>query len=1535
MKNTYLLAGCLLLARLVFGQSHTKLIQPQTPQAIQPGMSAAQLSGLHEYTYVDGIGRVIQKNQSGFSKSGKDLIQPIVYELSGQATKNYLPYTKNSGGIFNPDALNDQALFYQSTPQVSSSTHPFAISIFDNSPLRTLAEKGEPGTDFQPGEHSMQFLERPNKLEDQILIMELNPLTGIPEVKKQGYNQVQALNFDDPGQGNITYQPSSNLVNCTQTPGVLVSPNSGSNTKWAFGFNRNSVSGKIQIQLPAGRFRLVLDYLLPFGGSPIPYIRNTGTNQIIASTWSTGNTWKELLVDIPISTGIQNLEISCSGPSSLLLVDNIRILDLNQPSNLPAYYPAGSLWIQEQTDENGHRSLEAFDQQGLKIFTRRFGVTDPIETYSIYTNRGLLASILQPEAVRQLIQTGYQVNSQAPGAANGKTLYELYSFRYQYDYLNRLIRKTEPGNLLTEFVYDKLNRPVMSQDNALRKEGKWLVQKYDVLGREIMKLIFVTEKGMTRQQLQDIMDMQSEVAEKSIGTNLFYSLNVFPQSSFSDTLTINYYDSYDASRDGLKEWNHLKATFIKQPSIEIPLGQLTVVKQKSLGQQAGAWTSTVIGYDPELRNNVNYQTNPEGGIHVENTQLDFNGRVIMIQYQHSYRGAIPTLEWTLKKEYDPAGREKFTLITPPGMTEMLMRQLDYNELGQVSKKSIHSYFPGHPFLQTLDYTYHIRGWLKSINNPHNLGKYKLFAMSLNYNEGFLHSNTGGVFGATKQYNGNISAMQWSSKRDEVLRGFTFSYDEFDRITRADFFGRSKNGLKHENGRYQTEGISYDLNGNILSMHHHGQIVSQRTNNPSDYGWIDHLNYTYSGNQLESVSDGVALPASGLNDFPDRAKNGKDYEYDENMRLKTDKNQEIQLISYNVLGLVQTIEWKNGDYLINNYDAGGTKWRSRFYHQGKCLEDLEYYGPAVYRNGMLDIIHHEEGRLVAEKQVSNGIVTGLTGKYLYHYDYRDHLGNTRMTYTPALDPNGNWKCTYEEGDYDSGEGEGDTNFDPNDDEPVFGGKSAPIKTNEMAHEGIYSGKMDKPFGTHIRFDVQMSDTVRAKAYAFVKENKKSDIPGNPGWLLQLLSLHPGVKQVGPDGTSGNSKPIIGINTVPLLLEAGKVMQGIPNVERMKGHLVIRTLDSNGNVVGLQSVGVNTEGVWTELENELVINNPLAKEAEIFVGASEGNLVYFDDIAVERKRMLANILQENHYYPYGLNIKGLEYTDAGPDTNHYALMTGKELVMRNHLEYYDFGARMYDPRIGRWISPDPLANRREWLSTYNYCQDNPINRIDPTGELDDDYFIRNNGSIVVKKTDDKFDRFFIETNQKITKNLLIRTYSLAIQLEKNDAGLLALPASFKGEGFGFTYTGSPNENYISGPAFAGLLGALKEAQFSDISLNHWSNSDGSSPKPSRSHKNGEVGDIRPLRLDHSGEPVLTTNSEFDANRNEKLIRALKKFGWRSILSEKNSFTGYITPGTTHYSGYRSRKSGNWINVRHNNHFHIQKFKPNLKPFTPFHQ
>lgn len=46
-------------------------------------------------------------------------------------------------------------------------------------------------------------------------------------------------------------------------------------------------------------------------------------------------------------------------------------------------------------------------------------------------------------------------------------------------------------------------------------------------------------------------------------------------------------------------------------------------------------------------------------------------------------------------------------------------------------------------------------------------------------------------------------------------------------------------------------------------------------------------------------------------------------------------------------------------------------------------------------------------------------------------------------------------------------------------------------------------------------------------------------------------------------------------------------------------------------------------------------------------------------------------------------------------------------------YDFGARLYDPRVGRWLSLDPLASKYAGVSPYAFAANNPVLLVDPNG------------------------------------------------------------------------------------------------------------------------------------------------------------------------------------------------------------------------------
>jgi RHS repeat-associated protein len=90
--------------------------------------------------------------------------------------------------------------------------------------------------------------------------------------------------------------------------------------------------------------------------------------------------------------------------------------------------------------------------------------------------------------------------------------------------------------------------------------------------------------------------------------------------------------------------------------------------------------------------------------------------------------------------------------------------------------------------------------------------------------------------------------------------------------------------------------------------------------------------------------------------------------------------------------------------------------------------------------------------------------------------------------------------------------------------------------------------------------------------------------------------------------------------------------------------------------------------------------------------------------------AHVLQQNHYYPFGLRMSEISYT-GGTDNIH--LYNGKELQEDFDLDWYDYGARFYDPALASWHSVDPRAEKYYHYSPYTYTLNNPMRFIDPDG------------------------------------------------------------------------------------------------------------------------------------------------------------------------------------------------------------------------------
>ncbi len=75
-------------------------------------------------------------------------------------------------------------------------------------------------------------------------------------------------------------------------------------------------------------------------------------------------------------------------------------------------------------------------------------------------------------------------------------------------------------------------------------------------------------------------------------------------------------------------------------------------------------------------------------------------------------------------------------------------------------------------------------------------------------------------------------------------------------------------------------------------------------------------------------------------------------------------------------------------------------------------------------------------------------------------------------------------------------------------------------------------------------------------------------------------------------------------------------------------------------------------------------------------------------------------------YNGKLKRSVNPDASGEEQQF-LLNGRELG------WYDYGARFYDPQIGRWHSVDPLAELYTTMSPFTYCFNNPIRYVDPNG------------------------------------------------------------------------------------------------------------------------------------------------------------------------------------------------------------------------------
>lgn len=173
-----------------------------------------------QVSYMDGLGRPIQRITQQGSPLQKDIVQFMVYDQYGRQSKQYLPYTSaTNDGSLQVNPVTVQQSFYQTAgQQIATDNAPFAVTLYDNSPLERVLESGAPGSDWQPGNHTVKGQFRLNTTADNIMIWTVNGPTNTY------YSETQ-LSVND-----VTDENGNHVLSFTNKLGQLVSKKVQANT---------------------------------------------------------------------------------------------------------------------------------------------------------------------------------------------------------------------------------------------------------------------------------------------------------------------------------------------------------------------------------------------------------------------------------------------------------------------------------------------------------------------------------------------------------------------------------------------------------------------------------------------------------------------------------------------------------------------------------------------------------------------------------------------------------------------------------------------------------------------------------------------------------------------------------------------------------------------------------------------------------------------------------------------------------------------------------------------------------------------------------------------------------------------------------------------------------------------------------------------------------------------------------------------------------------------------------------------------------
>ena len=586
------------------------------------------------------------------------------------------------------------------------------------------------------------------------------------------------------------------------------------------------------------------------------------------------------------------------------------------------YYAANSLSLLEETDEDGKTKQTFSDLFGHKVLERRDGNND---TYYIYDNIGRLRYVLSPS---------YQEYSDL----------QKYGYEYRYDKYGRCVWKRLPGCEYQQMWYDAADNLMFSQDGEQRKKGLFVFYLYDKMKREVLMGTTTSMNALCTSALATYGEQFSGLCNS--GYTPLGNLGLGNEQ----LLSAKYYDCHSFLNRQMVKNLTSKSLSAKTSGLQ---------ESYNIGLQTGIVTRNTDG---DLLASVSYHD--LRGLVVESMQIKPDEVFLRQSIKYSFTRKPIEVKAELTKGdmtknvtqlyvYNPNNDKIETMTIQVGNVTRTVASYSYDDIGRLVSVN-RSGNAG-----SVHYAYNIRNWLKETKSDR-------FKQNLYYE-------------STKEnpcFNGNISRMQWQSNKDNVLRGYDFTYDGLNRLEES-IYGEGADMSQSKN-HYSENVLSYSPNGSIERLQRYGK------KNNGTFGLIDDLTYSYNGNQIKAISDkGGSLLYNGSFDFKDGANADVEYFYDANGALVKDLNKGISNIEYDVLGNLKCITFSNGFKTKYIYDAAGNKLRTT--HESAVTNTIDYISNFVFEDGKLSKYLFDGGYCSFDNNQNP----------TFHYYEKDHLGSIRM------------------------------------------------------------------------------------------------------------------------------------------------------------------------------------------------------------------------------------------------------------------------------------------------------------------------------------------------------------------------------------------------------------------------------------------------------------------------------------------------------------------------------------------------------------